>query len=504
MYSLRQKLGAERTCIRICVAVFLALSLDVQSSWGQTEASRTPAKPLTIHAPQEYAALQGKMAADSYAAWLARAEKGELVAIEVVALANLLGSPGKFDFAIARVWLEKGVEQGSALAVLFSAVLSQRDGWNQGPEQATRVALLPSLDGLLRPHVTKSGFLAYALGLCSELQRKYPEAMAQFQAAEKLGCFWACTEQGALIVNRRLGEPDRAKAKSLFIRAEEAGCLRAAAYLGGMATRERNPADVMKYLTKAAEGGYPEAQYWMARRFYAARDFPAVQTWMEAAAKQGFVPAMVEQGKNLHSGIYGKKDPKEAFSWYEKASQRGTAFGGFYAALALLMGDGVEKNVPRAVDIIKAQVVAYPYDDAPLRAAGLLLLGDVYAGAYDPTSKDEAKAKEYQELAQKDRGVNFAHFHLGQSYGRGWGVTKNVKEAVRWYSRGVEAGDPGCQYKLARCYENGWSVPKDAAKAEELYAKAAEKGWVKDGPQAARADVQPVVPPRPPTEEMDF
>lgn len=64
---------------------------------------------------------------------------------------------------------------------------------------------------------------------------------------------------------------------------------------------------------------------------------------------------------------------------------------------------------------------------------------------------------------------------MGYRYGYGVGVTKNEKEAVRWYRAAAEQGDASGQWSLGLCYEYGTGVPKDEKEAVRLYRLAAEQ-----------------------------
>lgn len=62
-------------------------------------------------------------------------------------------------------------------------------------------------------------------------------------------------------------------------------------------------------------------------------------------------------------------------------------------------------------------------------------------------------------------------------YQSGQGVTKNVTEAVRWYTAAAEQGDVYAQYNLARLYYDVNDMPRDRQKALECYQKAANQGF---------------------------
>ena len=50
-----------------------------------------------------------------------------------------------------------------------------------------------------------------------------------------------------------------------------------------------------------------------------------------------------------------------------------------------------------------------------------------------------------------DRGNTKARLMLGKCYDFGYGVKRDLKEAVRWYTLAAEAGDVDAQNNLAGC-----------------------------------------------------
>ena len=57
-------------------------------------------------------------------------------------------------------------------------------------------------------------------------------------------------------------------------------------------------------------------------------------------------------------------------------------------------------------------------------------------------------------------------------YQCGWGVPQDDKEAVKWYHKAAENGDPFAQFELSLRYEYGWGVPQDYKENAKWYNKA--------------------------------
>lgn len=56
--------------------------------------------------------------------------------------------------------------------------------------------------------------------------------------------------------------------------------------------------------------------------------------------------------------------------------------------------------------------------------------------------------------------------------------TDRMQEAVEWYRKAAENGQPGLWYKLGRYYEDGDIVPQDLVEAAYCYERSAEEGEV--------------------------
>lgn len=66
---------------------------------------------------------------------------------------------------------------------------------------------------------------------------------------------------------------------------------------------------------------------------------------------------------------------------------------------------------------------------------------------------------------------------LGEAYYDGKGVTENLTEAVKWFTKAAEQENAKAQYNLGICYYYGYGVYKDYGEAEKWYTKAAEQGY---------------------------
>lgn len=65
---------------------------------------------------------------------------------------------------------------------------------------------------------------------------------------------------------------------------------------------------------------------------------------------------------------------------------------------------------------------------------------------------------------------------LGEAYYDGKGVTENLPEAVKWFTKAAEQENAKAENNLGNCYYYGYGVYKDYGEAVKWYTKAAEQG----------------------------
>jgi TPR repeat protein len=82
----------------------------------------------------------------------------------------------------------------------------------------------------------------------------------------------------------------------------------------------------------------------------------------------------------------------------------------------------------------------------------------------------------HEREARATKGRAEAQYHTGTCYATGTGVTKDEREAAKWYTRAAEQDHAGAQRNLGMCYANGVGVAKDEREAVKWYIKAAEQG----------------------------
>ena len=71
-------------------------------------------------------------------------------------------------------------------------------------------------------------------------------------------------------------------------------------------------------------------------------------------------------------------------------------------------------------------------------------------------------AETLRQASQGDGLVTrLAQYNLGVMYANGDGVPQNYSEAMKWYRRAADQGDPDAQYNLGLMYASGDGVPSN-------------------------------------------
>ena len=95
----------------------------------------------------------------------------------------------------------------------------------------------------------------------------------------------------------------------------------------------------------------------------------------------------------------------------------------------------------------------------------------------EPQEEDPfTKIKKTAEAGNTD-----AQVELGRIYDykfKEYNIEQNEAEALKWYKKAAEQGNPAGMENLAISYEYGGKVPKDYSEALKWHLKAAEKGYV--------------------------
>lgn len=104
-------------------------------------------------------------------------------------------------------------------------------------------------------------------------------------------------------------------------------------------------------------------------------------------------------------------------------------------------------------------------------------LGEAYYDGKGVTENLPEAVKWFTRAAEQENVK--AENNLGNCYYNGYGVYENYGEAVKWYTKAAEQGLPVAQCNLGVCYKYGNGVEKNLEETIKWYTKAANQGYAK-------------------------
>ncbi len=247
--------------------------------------------------------------------------------------------------------------------------------------------------------------------------------------------------------------------------------------------------EAVKYLRRAAEAGYTEAENEMGLNYCLGRgverDVQEGIKWLRKAADKGDAQAQYNLGAIYSDDEYGRKDIKEAIAWFTKSAQQG------------------DEQAKEALQKIQARPEGMRERAEAGDAEAQVELG-LACRSGKGVDKDPVEAvKWFRKAAQQShpRGL----YHLGFCHYAGVGVKKDKLEAVKWWTKAVvmgddmskqtlgsitgelsdlipeltkqaEGGDADAQFALGICYRDGLGIDKDNAESAKWLGKAADQG----------------------------
>lgn len=100
-------------------------------------------------------------------------------------------------------------------------------------------------------------------------------------------------------------------------------------------------------------------------------------------------------------------------------------------------------------------------------------LGNIYYFGYYGAPQDEREAlRWYQKVAEK--GNPIMQYQVAFMHYTGRGIPQDYQEAFKWYQKSADLGNELAQFRIGFMYSMGEGVDRDQQKAIEWYKKAAE------------------------------
>jgi len=190
-------------------------------------------------------------------------------------------------------------------------------------------------------------------------------------------------------------------------------------------------------------------------------------SWFEKAANNGYMYAFYNLGRHYQHGLSVAVDKSKALYWYEKAAAAHHAHSCLLLGIWYLNGINVVKNEYKAAAYFK---------DAAFcgNAEGKYYLSSCYAHGYG-VKQDSIRALLWIDRAIEDKYYR-SYLLKGLMYQDGLSVNRNEKLAFSYYLTGDTYNDSSCQNSLAICYLQGKGVEPDTIKAIEYFEKSANNG----------------------------
>lgn len=192
----------------------------------------------------------------------------------------------------------------------------------------------------------------------------------------------------------------------------------------------------------------------------------AVKLFTEAA-NSGITVAKYKLGKMFLNGDGVEKDIPKAIEWLKQAAAEENEFAEYALGRLFLKGEEVEKDIFAAEEyLLKSASHGNKY--------AAYLLGKEYLSG-ENFGKDAMKAVEYLELAA-EKDFEPAEYILGKEYLRGENFPKDVQKAIDYLKRAAEKGFDFAEYELGKIYLFGNDAPKDTETALAYLKSAAANG----------------------------
>ena len=160
-------------------------------------------------------------------------------------------------------------------------------------------------------------------------------------------------------------------------------------------------------------------------------------------------------------------NPEFAVKLFIEAANGGITVVKYKLGKIFLNGDGVEKDIPKAIEWLKQAAVEE-------NEFAEYALGRIYLKGAE-VEKNIFAAEKYL-LKSAGHGNKYAAYLLGKEYLRGENFPKDVQKVIDYLKRAAEKGLDFAEYELGKIYLFGNDIPKDTEIALEYLKSAAASG----------------------------
>ncbi|MDX2111833.1 MAG: tetratricopeptide repeat protein [Verrucomicrobiota bacterium] len=254
-----------------------------------------------------------------------------------------------------------------------------------------------------------------------------------------------------------------------------------AAYMGF--SKEKASARVIKESTKSAAIAQREIEENIANRFKSSKKRKPVESalWFLFSAESGHAESMTTYGTLCYKGVGVEQNSAEARSWFEKAAKAKDGLGSYNLAIMLRSGEGGAVDTARADELLWSAArenilpaIRFIEDSTtPL----VILSPEEYVASIEDFLPSFAATK---------LPIHVRAYHcLAECYFTGYGVKKDMTEAVNYWKRAGSRDYAPANARLADFYFYLWPwqslVDCDMLDDCTRYARKAAEGGDADG-----------------------
>ncbi|HEC20139.1 MAG TPA: sel1 repeat family protein [Gammaproteobacteria bacterium] len=242
----------------------------------------------------------------------------------------------------------------------------------------------------------------------------------------------------------------------------------------------------LQELKQAAEAGKPRAQYDLAMMYLKGdgveKDSASAIKWLQRAAEQDFSAAQYKLGMLYREGRKTTADIEKAIEYLTMAADQGNPSAQYMLGEIYLQGDDVAQDLDEAQEWLEL-AMEHGYSKAREALETLAKIredNEVSLVVAAPTAKASTAIKAPADTKPEDKDTTAQAAHAqGMKYLRGSGVSRDYKEAAKWFTRAAELGYAESQYQLGELFKKGKGVKRNKKLANKWYRAAAKQGHIK-------------------------
>lgn len=392
------------------------------------------------------------------------------------------GLPQDLEKAIAH--LDDAADHGDVEALLDAGLAHDVDGW-ANPDYEKAVNYFRQL----HEHGYSNG--TACLGIMYEngrgVEQDLEQAAGLLSQAVEQGNALGMVHLALMLKDGRGIEKNVTRAVELFQQASDIGSATATILLGNAYfDGEGIEKDIKRAIglwEKAASEGDERAQN-LVRQVYMN---DSMEQYIDPQHAIDFLEPYATAGDSdvmYHLAEYASKigSYQVANDWYVKAADAGSADAQYYLGLSAYLVDELDDRTLRWLTTAAEKQ----------HVGAMNCMADILMSGANCVAQDRERAFKYYEVAA-NQGNAYALYQAGRCYIYGYGTSVNATKGFSLLKQSVDYGCYDALDTLGDCYYNGDGVAKNIPEAIRCYTEGLEKGhseWCKYGLGAIHADLQ--------------